>query len=184
MRTAAKAATLAMALAMAVAGCRKAPPEGDGNTTGPGGQSAVGTATVATAPPVDHLAPEELVEGTEQAFGLTLPRGVHIESSDKGDVHAVGLVTLHALVKYLRQHVQESDLEEGDTYADLRKVKVHGKPGLLYTIHLAPAGFRGTSLLMQDVTPVPAADLPNEAERWKAVGLSPTGKVLDPTHLD
>ena len=185
-----RAAALAVALALAVpcafasAGCRAAPPEGDSSTKGPGGQSAVGTATVATAPPLDHLAPEELVEGTEQAFGLTLPRGVHVESSDKGDVRAIGLVTLHALVRYLRQHVQESDLEEGDTYADLRQVKLHGKPGLLYTMHLAPAGFRGTSLLMQDVTPVPAADLPNEAERWKAVGLSPAGKVLDPTHLD
>jgi hypothetical protein len=27
-------------------------------------------------------------------------------------------------------------------------------------------------------------DLPNETERWKAVGLTPNGKVLDPTHLD
>jgi hypothetical protein len=99
-------------------------------------------------------------------------------------VRAVGLVTLHSLVKYLRAHVQESDLDEGDQYADLHKVKLHGKPGALYEMHLSPAGFRGTMLLMQDVTPTAAPDLPNEAERWKAVGLTPNGKVLDPTHLD
>lgn len=180
----AAALAVAVACAPAIAACHKAPPEGDGSTTGPGGPPAMGTATVATAPPLDHLAPEELVEGSEQAFGLALPRGVHIESSDKGDVRAVGLVTLHAFVKYLRQHVQESDLDEGDTYADLHKVKLHGKPGLLYEVHLAPAGFRGTSFLMQDVTPYPAPSYANDTERWKAVGLSPTGKVLDPTHLD
>jgi hypothetical protein len=142
------------------------------------------TAPTAAAPPLDHLAPGELVEGTEQAFGLTLPRGVHVESSDKGDVRAVGLVTLHSFVKYLRTHVQESDLDEGDQYANLRKVKLHGQPGALFQMHLSPVGFRGTMLLMQDVTPVPMQDLPNEPERWKAVGLTPNGKVLDPTHLD
>lgn len=159
-------------------------PESDGSsTTGPGGRPGA-TAPTAAAPPLNHLAPGELVEGTEQAFGLTLPRGVHIESSDRGDVRAVGLVTLHALVKYLRTHVQESDLDEGDQYADLHKVKLHGKPGALYEMHLSPAGFRGTMLLVQDVTPTPAPDLPNDAERWKAVGLTPNGRVLDPTHLD
>jgi hypothetical protein len=171
------------ACALATAACRRAPPE-ESNTTGPGGQ-LVGTAPGGTAaPPLDHLAPGELVEGSEQAFGLTLPRGVHVEYTDKGDVRAVGLVTLHAFVKYLRAHVQESDLDEGDQYADLHKVKLHGKPGALYDMHLAPDGFRGTMLLVQDVTPVPAPDLPDEAARWKAVGLTPSGKVLDPTHLD
>lgn len=182
MRTRAAAAALAVSAAcVLVVGCRKAPPELD--TTGPGGPPAGATAS-ATAAPLDHLAPGELVEGTEQAFGLALPRGVHVESSDKGDVRAVGLVTLHAFVKYLRTHVQESELDEGDLYANLRKVKLHGKPGELYEMHLAPAGFRGTSLLMQDVTPAPMQDLPNEAARWKAVGMTPNGKVLDPTHLD
>lgn len=183
------AAALAVAVIAACAlavGCRRAPPESDGSSTkGPGGQPGGAASPVATATPLDHLAPDELVEGTEQAFGLTLPRGVHVESSDKGDVRAVGLVSIHALVKYLRQHVQESDLDEGDRYADLHKVKLHGKPGALYEMHLAPAGdLRGTSLLVQDVTPLSLPDLPNDTERWKAVGLTPNGKVLDPTHLD
>jgi len=107
-----------------------------------------------------------------------------VEYTDRGDVRAVGLVTVHEFVKYLRAHVQESDLDEGDQFADLRNVKLHGNPGALYRMHLAPEGFRGTTLLMQDVTPAPMQALPNEAERWKAVGLSPNGKVLDPTHLD
>ena len=181
---AAAALALGVACALASGGCRRAPPEADGNTTGPGGPPAGGAAPTATAAPLDHLAAGELVEGTEQAFGLTLPRGVHVESEDKGDVHAVGLVSLHALVKYLHAHVQESDLDEGDQYATFRKVKLHGKPGALYEMHLAPAGFRGTSLLVQDVTPVAMPDLPDEAARWKAAGLTPAGKVLDPTHLN
>ncbi|HTQ41784.1 MAG TPA: hypothetical protein VMI75_03435 [Polyangiaceae bacterium] len=184
MRTGAAALAFCAACALGV-GCRRAPPESDGSsTTGPGGPAAGATAPTAAAPPLDHLAPGELVEGTEQAFGLALPRDVHVESSDRGDVRAVGLVTLHAFVKYLRTHVQESTVDEGDQYADLHKVKLHGKPGALYEMHLAPAGFRGTSLLVQDVTPSPMPDLPNDAERWKAAGLTPNGKVLDPTHLD
>lgn len=174
------AAWAAWALASASLGCRKTPPEESSTTKVPAGQAP----GAAASPPLDHLAPGELVEGTEQAFGLTLPRDVHVESSDRGDVRAVGLVTMHALVKYLRAHVQESDLEEGDTYAALHKVKLHGNPGELYEMHLAPAGFRGTSLLVQDVTPMPAPNLPDETSRWKAAGLTPNGKVLDPTHLD
>ncbi len=184
MRTGAAALAFCAACALGV-GCRRAPPESDGSsTTGPGGPPGGATAPVATAPPLDHLAQGELVEGTEQAFGLTLPSGVHVESSDLGDVRAVGLVTLHSFVKYLRTHVQESNLDEGDQYADLHKVKLHGKPGELYEMHLSPAGFRGTMLLVQDVTSKAMPDLPNEAERWKAAGLTPNGKILDPTHLD
>src|SRR5215472_4683984 len=114
MRTATAAAVALCAACVLGVGCKKAPPESDGNdTAGPGGPPGA-TAPSATAPPLDHLAPGELVEGTEDAFGLTLPRGVHVEFTDRGDVRAVGLVTLHAFVKYLRSHVQESDLDEGD----------------------------------------------------------------------
>ena len=114
MRTATAAAVAVCAACALGVGCRKALPESDGSTQGPGTSPGGATAPAAEAPPLDHLAPGELVEGTEQAFGLTLPRGVHVESSDRGDVRAVGLVALHAFVKYLRAHVQESDLDEGD----------------------------------------------------------------------
>ena len=39
------------------------------------------------------------------------------------------------------------------------------------------------SLTVTDVTPGPAVNLPDEASRWRAAGLTPSGELLDPKNL-
>jgi hypothetical protein len=40
------------------------------------------------------------------------------------------------------------------------------------------------TLDVRDITPLPVPDLPNETARWRQVGLTPDGKLADPTHLE
>ena len=173
------ALSLAAAAALALAACQS-PPE----QWLPGDASPVtsAAATVALAP-VDHLAPGELVEGTQHAFGLTLPRDVPIDRDQPGSVRAIGPVSVHALVKYFKPRLVEGKLTEGDSFAKFEDVKLSGKPGAVYRIKLSELPPRGTLVELDDVTPPPVPDLPDEAARWRQVGLTPQGKLIDPTHL-
>ena len=165
------------AVALILASCQQAPPE----EWKPGARPVASAVPVAT--PVDHLAPGELVEGTQKAFGLTLPRDVPIDRDQPGSVRAVGPVSVHSLVKYFQPRLVEGRLTEGDTYAVFEQVKLSGKPGEVYRIRLTELPPRGTLVELDNVTPPPAPDLPDEEARWRAVGLTPQGKLLDPTHL-
>lgn len=145
--------------------------------------SAAPSAMPAPATPVDHLAPGELVEGGQQAFGLPLPRDLRVEEAFADVVYARGRVPVHALVQYFRERLQEGGVREGERTASFDHVKVRGKPGLELGIHImAEPG--GTRVEIRDTTPPPAPDLPDPASRWKQVGLTPDGRLADPTHLD
>jgi hypothetical protein len=137
----------------------------------------------ASSMPIDHLAPGELVEGGQQAFGLTLPRDVRIEQAFADVVYARGRVPVHALVQYFHARLQEGGMREGERSASFDHVKVRGKPGLELAIHIMDEP-GGTRVEIRDTTPPPAPGLPDEASRWKQVGLTPDGRLADPTHLD
>lgn len=164
------------------AGCRRAPVVDD--QTPSGTAPAAGTTEAPAPVPADHLAPGELVEGPETAFGLKLPREMHIDRARLGSVRAVGPVTVHALVRYFRSRISEGQREEGDTYAAFTGVRLPIKPGAVFRIRMTELPGRGAVLELDDVTPPPMPDLPDEAARWRQVGLTPQGRVLDPTHLD
>jgi hypothetical protein len=135
-------------------------------------------------PPVDHLGPDELLEGKERVFGVALPRGLAIEKHYPDFVYATGPMTVHALVLYFRPRLQGGALRESEKVATFEHVTAPGLPP--YTellIHFAGTSGQ-TSVEMSSVTHPPAPVLPDEAARWRQVGLTPNGKLLDPTHLD
>ncbi len=173
-------ALFSVATVVAGASCTQAPP--------PGGSPVASAAPVAAPPssgalPADHLAPGELVEGPDKAFGVPLPREVHLEWIHPGSVRAIGPVSVHSLVKYYRTRVAQAVRNEGDTFAELDDVRLGGQPGHVFRIRMTELPPRGTLLEFDDVTPPPAPDLPDEEARWRQVGLTPQGKLLDPTHL-
>ena len=143
-------------------------------------------ATVApdgAAPPRDRLAPGELLEGTEKAFGLTLPRRVHVDQTFIDVVYAGGDPQPDAVANYVRARVRMGTVRIGAASTLFERVQIPGSPGREYSIRVAP-GERGDGCRMdlRDVTP-PVLP-PTEVERWRAVGLTPQGKILDPTHLE
>jgi hypothetical protein len=175
--TRARAAVAAAATALAFGACHARHADDDA-------VPAVGSSAGAAAhPPVDHLAPGELVEGTEQAFGLTLPRDLVITGNFVPVVYASGRLAVHPVVQYLRARLEGGDLHEGQASATFEHVAVRGKPGVELTVHVN-ASVAGVRVEMRNTTPVPAPPMANDAERLKHVGLTPTGRFLDPTHLD
>jgi hypothetical protein len=144
---------------------------------------ASAAAVRAAVVPADHLAPGELLEGTDKAFDVTLPRGLRMDAAFSGVVYASGELDLHALATYFGARLEGGDVREGAASATFDRVTAKGKPGRLLNIHLTKAG-DGAHVDIRDVTPLPGPTLPDEAARWRRVGLMPNGRLIDPTHLD
>jgi hypothetical protein len=146
-----------------------------------------GSASVAK--PVDHLAPKELLEGDAKAFGITLPRGVRVDQSFADVVFASGAVDTEATVQYVRARVREGKMIRpdfaGDGKTTFDHVKVPAMPDKQLVVSVKPGkGAVGmTQIEVRDVTPTKAPELPDEAARWRNAGLTPEGRVIDPTKL-
>jgi hypothetical protein len=169
-----------VAMAPAMTACRSS------ERTDDGPRPSASAASVATKPPelpADHLAPGELLEGTEQALGLTLPRGLHVDGRIGNEVFASGTLTVHPVVQYFQARLTGGDLREGaaaSTFEDVRATGASGPPLMVRVAALQDT----VRVVIRDTTPVPVLTLPDEAARWKHVGLTPSGRIADPTHLD
>ena len=133
--------------------------------------------------PVDHLAPGELAEGDAHAFGLVLPRDLHVEATFAEAVYAHGEIGVHPLARYFRAHLEGGSLEEDDMSATFERVRIPTAPGREFRVHVGRSP-NGARVEIRDTTPPPAPDLPDEAARWRAVGLTPEGRVIEPVHVD
>jgi hypothetical protein len=146
-------------------------------------------ASASAAKPVDHLAPKELLEGDAKAFGLVMPRGVRVDQSFADVAYASGPVDTQAAVQYVRARVREGKMIEpsfaGDGKTTFDHVRVPAMPDKQLVVSVRPSlGAVGmTQIEIRDVTPTKAPELPDETARWKNAGLTPQGRVLDPTHL-
>ena len=140
----------------------------------------------ASKPPVDHLAPGELLEGDAKAFGLVLPRGVRVDHAFADVVYASGTVAPDALANNVRARVREGKITAGASSTVFDKVRVPAVPDHDLDIVVRPAEgtpVMGAKIEVRDVTPTKSPPMPDEAARWNAAGLKPNGQVLDPTHL-
>lgn len=137
----------------------------------------------ASALPADHLGPDELVEGHEQVFGVTLPRGVLVERRYTDLVQASGPMPVHALVKYFQDRLKGGSLREGAVAATFEHVSQPGAPDAELTIHVE-ATLGKTRIDLTSYHRQEAAKLPDEPARWRSVGLTPNGKLIDPSHVE
>jgi hypothetical protein len=172
------AAAAAAAAAVAAAGCGRDAPDAPPLTA-----SAAASSAEPSARPVDHLAADELVEGHDTAFGVPLPRGVLVEHRYVDTVQASGPMPVRALVKYFQARLHGGSLREGDVVATFEHVNQPGAPDAELQIHIE-ATLGKTRIDLTSFHHQEAVKLPDEAARWRAVGLTPNGKVLDPAHLE
>ncbi len=152
-------------------------PQADESTSAPSAVAAP------VAPPADHLAPGELAEGDARAFGLVLPRDLHLEGTFVDAAYAIGQVGVHPLAKYFRAHLEGGSFDEDDTSATFERVRIPATPGREFRVHIGRSP-NGARVEILDTTKPPAPDLPDEAARWRAVGLTPEGRPILPTHVD
>jgi hypothetical protein len=136
------------------------------------------------AKPVDHLAPGELVEGSQRAFGLVLPRLMPIERTFDDVVFASGSVPAEAASRYVEARVRDGKVHRVGATDVFEAVHVPGEPKLLRIVVERATNGGGTRLEIRDVTPLPAVNVPADEEgRWRAVGMKPNGEPLDRTKL-
>lgn len=157
--------TLALALVGSL-GCRSKHPA----PTPPAASAAE-----SARPPVDRLAPGELTAGLLQAFGLYVPRGMHLDGVFPAAAHMSGSVSPDALATYVRDRVVVANVQlaEGRTIFPNARIK-GGDPKRAYDIEIIPAG-DVTRLVIRDVTRPPTPRGLSEADIWRANGYAPDG---------
>jgi hypothetical protein len=140
----------------------------------------------ASAPkPVDRLAPGELEQGADRAFGLVLPKGLKVIRRFTDSVHAVGRVRPEDVANYVRHRVKVHRVELGAARTIFPDVKItEGDPHRVYRIEVISAGPGSTKLEFYDVTPAPKIEGLSEAERWRRAGFKPDGTPLHPEKLE
>jgi hypothetical protein len=159
---------------MLLVGCHRHPP----------GQTAAPTPSASSAVTPDRLQPGELLEGPDHAFALKLPRGIRVEESFAAVVFARGQLKAADVANYIRARVTGGAISVGASATVFDRVFAPGEPARPLTIQVESLPHEeGTRVEVRDMTPPPGMPNATDEEKWKAVGMSPNGKILDPTKL-
>lgn len=137
----------------------------------------------ANKPPVDQLAPGEIAEGAEKAFGLPVPRAMLIEARFPDAVFAAGELPAELVASYIKKRVVSESVEAGPAKTVFPRATLKDAPTTVIHIEVVAQG-RSTSLVVRDITRPPAKDGLTEEQRWKELGLTPQGEPLDATQLE
>jgi hypothetical protein len=136
--------------------------------------------------PVDRLGPNEVVEGKERAFGLPLPRDIHVKARFATAVHAQSPLTPEEVTNFVRARVKDGSVVSGTSVTTLMHVVPVADPKKQLTIDVRTVrladGMR-SEIVVRDTTPPPDEPGLTNEQRWEKAGLTPTGKIADPKHL-
>lgn len=169
-------AALALACAAATA-CRSgadAPP--------PPAPSASAAARRSTS--ADQVVPGELAEGTDQAFGLPIPRKMRVRLRFPDEIVATGEIPAEQVSNYVRQRVLSERVETGPAKTVFSRATLKRDPARFLRVEVISRGTRGAELVVRDVTRPPPEPGLSEEERWRQKGFKPDGTPLDPTRLE
>jgi hypothetical protein len=136
--------------------------------------------------PPDHLAPNEVAEGKERAFGIPLPVVARVLARFEKTVHIVSPLTPEELVNFVRVRVKDGKTTAGTAGTHLAEVVPLGSPQMRVSIEIRSKrtedGMR-SEMIVEDTTPIASEPGLTDEQRWKKAGLTPDGKVADPKHL-
>ncbi len=137
--------------------------------------------------PIDHLRPGELIEGTETAYSLPLPREFYVNTRLTGFVTAEGPGTPEDVSNFFRARVKDGRVMVGVAQTRFQGVHAVKEPARLLQILVEPdpRGGARSRVTVEDVTPPPEPPegQRDPATRMRSVGLGEDGKVLDPRKL-
>jgi len=132
----------------------------------------------------DRLAAGELVDGPQRAFELRLPAGIQVREAFASVVYAGGAIDPMKVANYLRAQVKGGSISVGAAATVFDQVTAAANPKRALRIRVDSVGQgRATLLEVRDVTPVPLPAASSTTERWRQVGLTPDGRLIDPAHL-
>ncbi|MBK8256038.1 MAG: hypothetical protein IPK82_25640 [Polyangiaceae bacterium] len=137
-----------------------------------------------TAAAVDRVDPNEVLEGTEKAFGFPLPHKFVVEHRFKDAVQARGEVPFERLVAYVRSRVIATSVETGPTTATFKNATLKDNPTLNLDIHIWMWGGEGLGISVRDVTRLPAKDIVKPTDPWDQPGFDPKDRKVDPKRFE
>jgi hypothetical protein len=141
-------------------------------------------ASVSASAPADRLAPGEVPPGRLSAFDLVLPRGSKISASLAQTVYAYVPLSMEETATWIRKLAPTAVPIMGAAGTTFDMVVVPGaKPGHhLYVSVRGPQGSPGAELIVDYVEDRIVDTSPKPIESvMRQVGLSPDGKMLDPS---
>lgn len=143
------------------------------------------SSTPAPPPPerakTDRLAPMELVEGAEKAYGLSMPRELKISFRFPKAIHAEGAASGEAVANFIRARVKDGEIRVGASETLFDGVRVPADPGRVLRVRVSSE--RGScKVVVEDATP-PEVKGTTE-ERMRNVGLTPDGKLIDDKRIE
>ncbi len=142
--------------------------------------AAAPVAPTSAALPVDHVNSDELVEGTESAFGLKLPLGFHPTARVDKEVIAMGDAPRSKVVKYVLAHVSGGTRVDMADTTKLRDVTFATDPGRAFevTVDLGPRF--GTRITVREMIKAPPPSSMQPEEIYKQAGMDKYGRPLKP----
>jgi hypothetical protein len=138
-------------------------------------QQAAPTPPAETSAAPDRLAANERLPGTEDTFGIPVPRGMKLNYHYLDVAQAQGPAKLANLAKYYKEHVSVSSIEMSERRAVFPRAYIKGdKRKRVYRIEIISD--RGESTVkISDITPAKAPEGLTEEQRWERAGLNPDG---------
>lgn len=128
--------------------------------------------------PLDRLAPGELEPGNESAFGLPIPKGMHVARRFEGSAHVAGKIDRDELVSYLKRRLNTSVTTYQRQRIIFPNVTLPENPGSSFSLEVWTD--KDVTWFRIDETTVkqPPKGL-TEAERWRRAGRNPDGTPLE-----
>lgn len=134
-------------------------------------------------PAPDRLTPGQLLEGDDEVFGLRLPEHTTLLAVFRTSASMEGPYDPLDLAAYLKPRLDASHVEMAGEHILFPKARIRGGKDEIFRIEVAKAP-RGASLQLRNITPPRAEQGLSEAERWRKVGLTPEGELLDPHGME
>lgn len=135
----------------------------------------------ATSP--DRLPPGALLEGSEEAFGFPIPKGMILSRSNRRAFRAEGRVDFNDLTDYVKERIHVRHAEMFGSRLLFPNAKLRSGGDLL--LEFAITQHRGQSILtIRNRTPLPATHGLSEKERWERAGFKFEGGRIDPKVLE
>lgn len=132
----------------------------------------------------DELARGEFPEAKEPLYSLAVPRGTRVTYRFHSQIIAETPIPPEQLSNFVQARVKGAAAVRGTASTKWDKVTTLKEPGRLLEIEVRPSRSTYPSeIRVTDVTPPPIDPNQTEADRWKAVGITPDGKIIDRKNL-
>lgn len=137
--------------------------------------------------PADRLAPTEMAPGLVSAFDLKLPRGSILTRSLGDTIYAQIPLSLENVTKFIREQADSPEILFEATKTIFPQLKVYNmdpKFFLKVEISTPNTSLAESQILVRRIEQRVLPTQVSKPEAMRNVGLTPDGKLLDPTRLD